>query len=120
MAEARSGRRFPLNLPIHLREGATSDDVEGTTKNVSAAGVYIKAEAELEVGSNIEFDITLPADVIGSEQDVTIRCQGRVVRTELAAGAAHRRGQLRGPHPAVPLVGNRPHAVRAASGVLVR
>ena len=60
MAEARSGRRFPLNLPIHLREGATSD-VEGTTKNVSAAGVYIKAEAELEVGSNIEFDITLPA-----------------------------------------------------------
>ena len=81
MAEARSGRRFPLNLPIHLREGATAD-VEGTTKNVSAAGVYIKAEAELEVGSNIEFDITLPAEVIGSEQDVTIRCQGRVVRTE--------------------------------------
>ena len=81
MAESRSGRRFPLNLPIHLREGATAD-VEGTTKNVSAAGVYIKAEAELEVGSNIEFDITLPAVIIGSEQDVTIRCQGRVVRTE--------------------------------------
>lgn len=83
MAEARSGRRFPLNLPIHLREGVTAD-VEGTTKNVSAAGVYIKAEAELEVGSNIEFDITLPADVIGSEQDVTIRCQGRVVRADKA------------------------------------
>jgi PilZ domain len=83
LAESRTGRRFPLNLPIHLREGATAE-VEGTTTNLSAAGVYIKAEADLEVGSNIEFDITLPAEVIGSEKDVTIRCQGRVVRTEKA------------------------------------
>lgn len=85
MAESRTGRRFPINLPIHLREGASSE-VEGTTKDVSAAGVYIKAESALEVGSNIEFDITLPADVIGSEKNVTIRCQGRVVRTEKSKG----------------------------------
>ncbi|MFI5103652.1 MAG: hypothetical protein ACHP79_01900, partial [Terriglobales bacterium] len=41
------------------------------------------------VGSPIEFDITLPAAVLGTPTDVEVRCTGRVVRkdTETAAGS---------------------------------
>jgi hypothetical protein len=59
---------------------------------VSAAGVYIKADAELEVGSEVEFDIILPAQVIGGDKDVQVRCHGRVVRTEPKAKAANASG----------------------------
>ncbi|PYY23648.1 MAG: hypothetical protein DMG62_06595 [Acidobacteria bacterium] len=82
LSDARTGRRFPLNLPITIREGESADQTSGTTQNVSAAGVYIRADAELEVGSQIEFEITLPSDVIGGHHDVRVKCQGRVVRRE--------------------------------------
>ena len=69
MSDSRTGRRFPLNLPITIREGESADQTSGTTQNVSAAGVYIRADAELEVGSHIEFEITLPSEIIGSNHD---------------------------------------------------
>jgi hypothetical protein len=55
--EARTGKRFPLELPIKIH-GEGGDD-SATTGNMSAAGVYIMADLNLAVGSNIEFDITL-------------------------------------------------------------
>lgn len=82
MSDARTGRRFPLNLPITIREGESADQTSGTTQNVSAAGVYIHADSELEVGSHIEFEITLPSDIIGGNHDVRVRCQGRVIRKQ--------------------------------------
>jgi PilZ domain-containing protein len=86
LSDARTGRRFPLNLPITIREGESADQTSGTTQNVSAAGVYIHADAELQVGSQIEFEITLPSDIIGGNNDVRVRCQGRVVRRERPQG----------------------------------
>lgn len=82
MSDSRTGRRFPLNLPITIREGESADQTSSTTQNVSAAGVYISANSELEIGSHIEFEITLPAEIIGGNQDVRVRCQGRVIRRE--------------------------------------
>jgi PilZ domain len=82
LSDSRTGRRFPLSLPITIREGESADQTSGRTQNVSAAGVYIHANAELEVGSHIEFEITLPSDIIGGTHDVRVRCQGRVVRKE--------------------------------------
>ena len=82
MSEARTGKRFPLELPIRIRQkkGAAVD--KGTTADMSASGVYIQAKTDLAVGSSIEFDITLPANVLGTPTDVEIRCSGRVVRKE--------------------------------------
>jgi len=40
---------------------------------MSASGVYILANTDLAVGSSIEFDITLPAKVLGTPSDVEIR-----------------------------------------------
>ncbi len=93
MPDARTGKRFPVNLPIRIHMRNADGEQSGTTANVSAAGVYIRAEAPhkgsrvgealpLRPGAFVEFEMTLPADVIGSPGDVQIHCRGRVVRVE--------------------------------------
>lgn len=82
MADTRTGKRFPLQLPITIESGKSPKRHKGTTANVSAAGVYITSDVAFEIGSKIEFEITLPALVIGTQRDVEIRCRGRVVRIE--------------------------------------
>lgn len=84
--EARTGKRFPLELPIKIHGKGGEDSA--TTGNMSAAGVYIMADLDLTVGSNIEFDITLPAKVLGTPGDVEVHCTGRVVRKDASAAAA--------------------------------
>lgn len=87
LSETRTGKRFPLQLPITIRDSSVSKEQIGMTQNVSAAGVYISADANVEVGSEIEFDITLPADIVGSKHDIQVRCHGRVVRSEIVPNA---------------------------------
>ena len=82
MAEARTGKRFPLQLPIKIHKEDAVVDTSGMTGNLSAAGVYIRADASLEVGSPVEFEISLPPEVTGGKEDVVIQCRGRVVRTD--------------------------------------
>lgn len=90
--EARTGKRFPLELPIKLHSEKTSGDAKGTTGNLSAAGVYIRADASLDVGSPVEFEITLPPDMTGGQENVTIQCKGRVVRTDPTGASEEGRG----------------------------
>src|SRR5215475_14007270 len=78
--EARTGKRFPLELPIKIHRKGGDDSA--TTADMSSAGVYIMADTDLPVGSPIEFDITLPATVLGTPADVEVHCTGRVVRKE--------------------------------------
>jgi hypothetical protein len=82
VSEARTGKRFPLELPIKIHKSEENSDHAGTTGNLSAAGVYIKADASLEVGSTVEFEIALPPEMTGAKEDVVIQCRGRVVRTD--------------------------------------
>jgi hypothetical protein len=82
VAEARTGKRFPLHLPIKIHEEGRAGAASGMTGDLSAAGVYIRADASLEVGSPVEFEITLPPEVTGGKEDVVIQCRGRVVRTD--------------------------------------
>ena len=86
MTDSRTGKRFPLALPITIRPKKTGKNASGTTANVSAAGVFIQASANIEVGAGIEFDITLPGKIVGSHHDVEICCKGRVVRMEAGKG----------------------------------
>ncbi len=86
--EARTGKRFPLHLPIKIHREDTAADTSGTTGNLSAAGVYIRSDAALEVGSPVEFEITLPPEVTGGKDNVVIQCRGRVVRTDEPNGSA--------------------------------
>ena len=88
MAEARTGKRFPLHLPIKIHQEDSPAEASGVTGDLSAAGVYIRADASLEVGSPVEFEITLPPEVTGGKENVVIQCRGRVVRTDEPAGNA--------------------------------
>jgi PilZ domain len=92
VSEARTGKRFPLELPIKIHKESASGDSKGTTGNLSAAGVYIRADASLEIGSPVEFEITLPPDVTGGQESVTIQCKGRVVRTDPTGASADGKG----------------------------
>lgn len=94
VADARTGKRFPLELPIKIHSSQESNEHAGITGNLSAAGVYIKADASLEVGSSVEFEITLPPEVTGAKENVTVQCRGRVVRTDEPAGSG--KGDSRG------------------------
>jgi len=81
--EARTGRRFPVHLPIKLLNSSEPQSgQECTTENISAAGVYLRTNEPLEVNSRVEFEITIPGADIGAKQDVILRCVGRVVRTD--------------------------------------
>jgi hypothetical protein len=92
VSEARTGKRFPLHLPIKLHNEGESGDAKGTTGNLSAAGVYIRADASMEIGSPVEFEITLPPDVTGGQENVVIQCKGRVVRSDPSGNSPDGKG----------------------------
>jgi hypothetical protein len=92
VSEARTGKRFPLELPIKIHKEGASGDAKGTTGDLSAAGVFIRADASLEVGSPVEFEITLPPDVTGGQENVKIACKGRVVRSDPSGSSPDGKG----------------------------
>ena len=71
--------RFPIKLPVEMKSGARGESVE--TENISANGVLFRMDADVPVGSAIDFTISLPADVVGAAVDVQVDCRGRVVRS---------------------------------------
>ncbi len=75
----RSAVRFPVRLPIAIRDAGGEHQAE--TNDMSAGGVLFNIDAEMTVGSNIEFSISIPAAVIGAPADVTVSGEGRVVRS---------------------------------------
>jgi hypothetical protein len=74
----RTAVRFPLKLALHLKteEGM----IEATTRDVSSNGLLFVTTHLPEIGSNIEFTMDMPSEVMGWESDVSIHCMGRVVR----------------------------------------
>ena len=77
--DMQSAARFPVKLPIALKSEAGVRSAE--TQNVSANGVLFEVDADMPVGSPIDFTISLPAEVVGSDADVRVDCRGRVVRS---------------------------------------
>jgi hypothetical protein len=81
-AERRVSRRFTMTLPITLREaGSKSDELQAETRDVSFRGLYFTTDKQLEVGTQIEFVLTLPKQITLAT-DVHIHCNGLVVRVE--------------------------------------
>jgi len=80
----RTAVRFPLKLAVHLK---TEDgEMEATTKDVSSNGLlFVPGRLPLpRIGSNIEFTLDMPAQVMGWASDVGIHCTGRVVRHQIS------------------------------------
>ena len=77
--DMQSAVRFPIKLPVSVKSKAGDSAAE--TQNISANGVLFQVDAEMPVGSMVDFTISLPADVVGAEADVQLDCRGRVVRS---------------------------------------
>jgi PilZ domain len=88
--DVQGAPRFPIKLPVALKstsavnqsgvtEGVSGKTVE--TENISANGVLFRMDADVPVGSAVDFTLSLPADVVGAEADVQVDCRGRVVRS---------------------------------------
>jgi hypothetical protein len=77
--DVQGAPRFPIRLPVALRTGASDRTAE--TQNISANGVLFRMDADVPVGSAVDFTLSLPANVVGAEADVQVDCRGRVVRS---------------------------------------
>jgi hypothetical protein len=74
----RTAVRFPLRLALHLK---TEDGmVDATTRDVSSNGLLFVTADLPKIGSQIEFTMDMPSEVMGSPTDVSVHCTGRVVR----------------------------------------
>jgi hypothetical protein len=84
--EQRKFRRFELKLPVEvIRTGALRLSGPGETRNLSSGGVLFTVQSQMELGQQIEYCITLPTGS-GSDDDVRLRCKGKVVRLERPNG----------------------------------
>ncbi len=77
-AELQSAMRFPIKLAASVKSAAGERSAE--TQNISANGVLFYLDAEMPIGSTVDFTIALPADISGSNADVRLDGRGRVVR----------------------------------------
>lgn len=73
----RTAVRFPLQLPVILHAGET--EVPATTIDVSSTGMLFSLETVLQVGTELNWELLLPAEAMGSGTDISVACHGRVV-----------------------------------------
>ncbi len=76
--QVRTAVRFPMRLPLQVT--SEQGQIDALTENISANGILFTGPVVPEVDSRIEFIIRMPAAVMGTEEDVSIQCVGRVVR----------------------------------------
>ncbi|MBV8890859.1 MAG: PilZ domain-containing protein [Acidobacteria bacterium] len=76
--DMQSAARFPIKLPLAVK--SECGDHASETQNISANGVMFQVDSDMPVGSRIDFTISFPAEVVGSDKDVRVDCRGRVVR----------------------------------------
>lgn len=82
LSDRREARRFVMTLPVRvLAHDASSPELRANTRDVSYRGLYFLTDARFEDGTEIDFILTLPQQMI-SAGDVNIRCHGKVVRIE--------------------------------------
>jgi len=80
LSDRREARRFAMNLG----QDASGPELKANTRDVSYRGLYFHSDARFDNGSEIDFILTLPQQII-SAGDVNIRCHGRIVRVESEA-----------------------------------
>ena len=77
--ERRIGQRFAFNLPVSLRDIATSSEGLGFTQDLSSRGAFLFTDMALNEGAEIELTLKMPAEITLGEA-MRVRCLGRVMR----------------------------------------
>jgi hypothetical protein len=83
MTERRMARRYDLSLPVNVRLLINREpgSHSGHTRDISTRGVYFMMHKELSPGTELDFTLTLPAEITRGTE-VFVRAHGRVVRVD--------------------------------------
>ena len=83
MTERRMARRYDLSLPVHIRLPINREPKShnGQTRDISTRGVYFTLQNDLAPGTEVDFTLTLPAEITRGTE-VFVRAHGRVVRVD--------------------------------------
>src|SRR6202021_1300610 len=78
MTERRMARRYDLSLPVSVRLPINREPGEhdGQTRDISTRGVYFIMEKDLAPGTEVDFTLTLPAEITRGTE-VFARAHGR-------------------------------------------
>jgi hypothetical protein len=79
----RAAVRFPLHLDIVL--STAERQYSAVTEDVSANGLLFTAEELPPIGTEVEFELKMPAAIMGGVGDVLLHCAGRIVRHQQTA-----------------------------------
>ncbi len=73
----RTAVRFPLHLPARVE--TESGPVDAMTEDISATGVLFNMPIAPGLNSQLRWTMQIPGADLGSLEDVTVQCVGRVV-----------------------------------------
>jgi hypothetical protein len=90
MTERRMARRYDLALPVNVRLPVNRDPGahNGQTRDISTRGVYFTMQKDLAPGTEVDFTLTLPAEITHGTE-VFVRAHGRVVRVDRQRDEEH-------------------------------
>jgi PilZ domain len=74
----RGSIRFPISVPVRLM--VNGQEYEAKTENMSASGVLLRLDTFLEVGTQLDFLVEVPAGALGLKESAAVHCTGRVIR----------------------------------------
>jgi len=77
--ERRVGQRFAFNLPVCLRDVATTAEGLGFTQDLSSRGAFLFTDMALAEGAEIELTLKMPSEITLGE-NMRVRCRGQVLR----------------------------------------
>jgi c-di-GMP-binding flagellar brake protein YcgR len=80
IAERRILPRFTLQMPVSVVIPGNGLKINGTTRDVSAGGIFFYADAPVAVQQEIELVMTLSQDAQASA--VHVACRARILRVE--------------------------------------
>ena len=83
MTERRTARRYDLSLPVNVRLPINRETAahNGQTRDISTRGVYFMMQKDLAPGTEVDFTLTLPAEITRGAE-VFVRAHGSVVRVD--------------------------------------
>ena len=79
-SDRRSRQRVPVRVGVSVRS-RQSEPATGYTRDLSTSGIFLYADSEILVGSELEMVLMLPAQLTEGEKR-WVCCQASVVRVE--------------------------------------
>lgn len=70
-----------MALPVAVTLNEDGREARVKTKDISSSGVYLEFSAPMDVGSSLEFVLTLPPEITRGKS-VRVKCKGKVVRVD--------------------------------------